>query len=343
MDDIQLEEIIQYIVIGIVIFLLWQYWFKPVYTKGYVYDNKVVQNDVQNTPQIGDTVASLHQQALGMNKEEIVARLKLKSNDAVYYDSSYSIYVLAYVIQMYLEGNLIHFSAFNDKFHNKLSYANKHTTGEAFDFTVVDEDLARLSLKEILSEFSNKFIIKDGYENQFGTGQHFHVESKSKESKSKESKSKETTDDCSFNDIDSFIKCNEGYRQTVYEDTKGNRTVCYGHNLEAFPLEYTKYTREICEEVFNDDVKYFRDILDRSYSWWNLHPEAIQAVVLDLIFNLGERNFAKFNTTLGFIKKREYTEAGAALLQNSKLCTNNEGNTTNRCKRQVVLLKKGEF
>lgn len=345
MDDI-IKETVSGLLLMVFLYSMWYYFFKPTYIKGYIYnttkefvvDTKTDKIDTK-TDKIDIDVTPFYKEALLLSDEELLSTLRVKSQEVAYYDSIKEVYILAYVIQKFLGENLIHFSSFNDKFHHNLSYTNKHTSGQAFDFTVYDPISAEEIISSILRvDFFSRFTVKNGYKNQFGNGQHFHIEIKDKEVVKDRDIVK-----CNYSNIESFIKCNEGYREKPYKDTKGNSTVCYGHNLEAFPLEYTSYTRKICEEVFNNDLKFFTKILNRNYSWWNNHPDGIKAIILDLLFNLGETGFAKFDKTLGFIKQKDYTKAANALLQNTKLCLNNSGNVTDRCKRQESLLNKGDF
>jgi lysozyme len=107
------------------------------------------------------------------------------------------------------------------------------------------------------------------------------------------------------------LKRDEGRRDKPYRDTKGILTIGYGHNLEAEGL---------CEAALLAQLEY--DIqtkaiapLDRNLPWWREHPEDVQRVLANLMFNMGWGTLRQFKRTLKFIELGQYKAAAAALLE----------------------------
>lgn len=103
------------------------------------------------------------------------------------------------------------------------------------------------------------------------------------------------------NRLDRLIQRHEGLRLAVYVDSVGVPTVGYGHALH----KASAITHEAAIALFEGDIEvvmndYKRMVLEGSLPA-NL-CEARQAVIYDMLFNLGRRNLLKFKNFLVSLK-----------------------------------------
>lgn len=127
----------------------------------------------------------------------------------------------------------------------------------------------------------------------------------------------------------------EGFSATPYRCTAGALTVGYGHNLDAKGLtvrqrEYLDIQdnyffdldlvvdREQAEYILVDDIWDSFHELKKIFHDFQLLPEDIQHILINLHFQLGNSRFLGFKRMIQAIKKRDWKEA-AAELRNSKL------------------------
>jgi lysozyme len=99
-----------------------------------------------------------------------------------------------------------------------------------------------------------------------------------------------------------LIKCHEGLRLEPYKDSEGILTVGYGHNLEV-PIDQNQansYLRQDLANVVNDLEK---------YDWYYGLDDVRQAVVENMMFNLGAKRFAGFKKMIKAVKKGDYATA----------------------------------
>lgn len=127
-----------------------------------------------------------------------------------------------------------------------------------------------------------------------------------------------------------LIKNHEGFRKNRYTCTAGHLTIGYGYNLDANPLElsplqiagFEKFG--IKESQANDLLEQMltmtETLLAKRLPWTVKLSEARQAVLLDMAYNLGLDGLLKFQKTLMFIERRDYSQAADAML-NSKWAT----------------------
>jgi lysozyme len=105
-----------------------------------------------------------------------------------------------------------------------------------------------------------------------------------------------------------MLKKHEGYRRHPYRDSVGVLTVAHGRNLDAEGIDPVE-----AEFLLNRDVG--RAIAaGRDYPFWfSLGPER-QAVVIDMIVNLGAYKFAEFLNTLHLLDCADYSGAATEML-----------------------------
>ena len=116
-----------------------------------------------------------------------------------------------------------------------------------------------------------------------------------------------------------MIKQHEGLRLTVYKDTKGFRTVGYGHKIDAdSPVDIRNLkegdtiTQERANELFNMD---FNDHLNAAMKipGFNKATKKQQAALIDLTFNMGPNFIDNFPSMGKALKAGDFTEAARQL------------------------------
>jgi len=107
--------------------------------------------------------------------------------------------------------------------------------------------------------------------------------------------------------IQELIENHEGVRYIAYKDSLGIQTVGVGHNLSK-PL-----SRKAVEQIRDDDIA---DAIDdcKRYDWFGNMSEVRQAVVVDMMFNLGYNRFSKFKQTIRYISEGNYEKASKEML-----------------------------
>lgn len=104
----------------------------------------------------------------------------------------------------------------------------------------------------------------------------------------------------------------EGMVLKPYECSQGYTSIGIGRNLEANGIS----EEEAMVLLDNDIIKCFKN-LDKQWPVWRNFPEDAQAIVLDLVFNLGINSWMSFRKTRAYMELGEWEKAGDELL-NSK-------------------------
>jgi len=112
------------------------------------------------------------------------------------------------------------------------------------------------------------------------------------------------------NQSDTLIRKHEGLRLRMYLDTEGVHTVGFGHNMDQ------GINQAIADFIFEEDMKDVRRDA-RGFDWFDGLNEARQAVVENMLFNLGLGRFSRFKKTIQAIKDEDWYKA-ADEMKNSK-------------------------
>jgi lysozyme len=125
--------------------------------------------------------------------------------------------------------------------------------------------------------------------------------------------------------IEKLVEKHEGRRHSVYKDTVGRLTIGVGWNLDdssseticeyfGFNLADLKNGTQTLndaqiDEVFDHQISAtISDAMGIFPNFVNM-PDNVQAVVCDLIFNLGETRFSKFVSTIAQLKLSNWQQA----------------------------------
>jgi len=135
--------------------------------------------------------------------------------------------------------------------------------------------------------------------------------------------------------LEDSIKRNEGYRDTIYKDSLGFKTLGYGHLVkpnETF-IEGKRYNRKVIERIFQYDFSIAQSDGKKLTKGMDLPDEAME-VVCELAYQLGINKLKKFVLFFNCLKQKKYVDAGFEL-ENSLLyrqCPERTGRHAERIK-----------
>ena len=118
-----------------------------------------------------------------------------------------------------------------------------------------------------------------------------------------------------FSQLKAKIKKNEGYRNQIYYDQLGKPTIGFGHLIkkkEKFFYQ-KKYSKKCLNAIFENDFNLALDDFSKRYNVKNLSKN-LQEVLLEIIFQLGIKNFLKFKRFHKFLKKKYLHMAALEML-----------------------------
>ena len=110
------------------------------------------------------------------------------------------------------------------------------------------------------------------------------------------------------------IKKHEGYRDMVYEDHLGFKTIGYGHLVvEDGFIPGIQYSKKELEEVFNKDFEIAVQSANKLVGNFNIDDDAF-GVVVEMCFQLGINRVSKFVKFLDALKNQDYARAANEML-----------------------------
>lgn len=115
----------------------------------------------------------------------------------------------------------------------------------------------------------------------------------------------------------------EGLRLVSYRCPTGHITIGWGHNLEAKPvpglatLEGVKITRELADRLLIRDIEDARRDMEVHFPWANGLSEPRQAVLLDMVFNMGPGKVEGFRQALAAMRRGDFEAASAEMLDST--------------------------
>lgn len=127
-----------------------------------------------------------------------------------------------------------------------------------------------------------------------------------------------------------LIKRHEGLRLSLYKDTAGLRTIGYGLNLDAkgsraicclCGLDYdgllsgtVDLTQEQADAIFAHHLESVETQAGMTFKNFPTMPANVQAVIADLIFNMGWAGFLGFHKAILALKNGDWTAAADELV-----------------------------
>ncbi|HEC26688.1 MAG TPA: hypothetical protein ENI67_04680 [Gammaproteobacteria bacterium] len=107
---------------------------------------------------------------------------------------------------------------------------------------------------------------------------------------------------------DELLKKEEGFSSDVYPDSKGNRTILYGINLDASP-----FTRREGAIILKERTTNIYSVLYRRY-WFRTLSANRQAVIVNMAYNMGVDGLLGFKKMIAAIEDKNYELAQLELL-----------------------------
>lgn len=106
-----------------------------------------------------------------------------------------------------------------------------------------------------------------------------------------------------------LVSRHEGLRLFPYLDTKGKVTIGWGYNLSDRGI-----TRAQADEWLEEDLaQCYGELVDR-FDWYERLVDARQAVLVDIVFNVGVAGFLKFVRLIAALTVEDYPKAAAEIL-----------------------------
>tara|TARA_R100000005_G_C4981697_1_gene191288 strand:- start:763 stop:1191 length:429 start_codon:yes stop_codon:yes gene_type:complete len=110
------------------------------------------------------------------------------------------------------------------------------------------------------------------------------------------------------------VKLHEGFRDVVYKDSLGKRTIGYGHLcVEDHWEDDKKYEKEYLEEIFNKD---FDNAHHNALTLIENRPinDVAKEVIIEMVFQLGIGGVSKFKNMWKALDNEDYGEASFQML-----------------------------
>jgi len=129
-----------------------------------------------------------------------------------------------------------------------------------------------------------------------------------------------------------MFKENEGYRTKVYKDTKGNRTIGIGFNLEdAGNRQFLKKVGISLDEVLGgreltdkEVIKLYNHSLTQAFKdaqqfdpQFNKRPETVKKAIVDMAFNLGLTKLNQFKGMKAALSQNDYKMAADEMVDSN--------------------------
>lgn len=106
------------------------------------------------------------------------------------------------------------------------------------------------------------------------------------------------------------LKRDEGKRPKPYRDTLGHWTVGYGHNLDDGPPLSDRAMNVILE----DDEAPAEAACVRALPWYEALNDVRQAVIVNMVFNLGLEKFGEFRKMIAALEMGDWGRAADEML-----------------------------
>ena len=107
------------------------------------------------------------------------------------------------------------------------------------------------------------------------------------------------------------LRTEEGYRDTIYLDTRGFKTIGIGHLVKPSDnfVQGKRYSRKQLEKVFDYDVQIAVKDAYNLCKDLDINEEAI-LIIAHMTFQLGKPKTAKFKKMFEALGKKDYISAG---------------------------------
>lgn len=111
-----------------------------------------------------------------------------------------------------------------------------------------------------------------------------------------------------MNELTDIIKRHEGIRLDPYQDSLGVWTVGFGRNLQT-----TSISQETADQWLAEDIQSAIDDAE-TFRWFHSLNETRQAVIVNMIFNMGLTRFRGFKKTIQYLENGLFQTAAGEML-----------------------------
>ena len=112
------------------------------------------------------------------------------------------------------------------------------------------------------------------------------------------------------------VKAHEGYRNKVYLDSLGKRTVGVGHLcVEDIWEDDKEYSEAMLMNILKDDLKNAIEGAERLLKGCRILDSLAEEIIIEMVFQLGETGVSKFKNMLKALKEGpDYQTAAIEML-----------------------------
>ena len=105
------------------------------------------------------------------------------------------------------------------------------------------------------------------------------------------------------------IKVHEGFEPKVYKCTQGYDTIGYGFAIKDLVLD-----EDIAEEILIRKLEKLKRNANARFQWLEDMPQEVQAVVLNMCYQLGITGTSKFRKAISALQEGDWEEAANEML-----------------------------
>ena len=105
------------------------------------------------------------------------------------------------------------------------------------------------------------------------------------------------------------IKHHEGFVEHVYDDSLGIPTIGYGFAIKDLVLD-----EDIAEEILIRKLEKLKRNANARFQWLEDMPQEVQAVVLNMCYQLGVTGVSKFRKAISALQEGDWSEAADEML-----------------------------
>ena len=135
-----------------------------------------------------------------------------------------------------------------------------------------------------------------------------------------------------YDELAGSVKLSEGFRDHVYIDTEGFRTIGWGHKVvhEDNFEEGKTYSKEELQEVFDNDLRKALGLARQLMEENDVRdlPTTAQHTITEMVFQLGKSGVSKFRNMWKALQNRDFNTASLEMLDSKW-----NRQTPNRCKK----------
>jgi len=144
-----------------------------------------------------------------------------------------------------------------------------------------------------------------------------------------------------YDELAGSVKLSEGFRDHVYMDTEGFRTIGWGHKVvhEDDFVDGKTYSQEELQEVFDKDLDKAIGLARQLMEENDVRdlPTTAQHTITEMVFQLGKSGVSKFRNMWKALQESNFIGASYEMLDSKW-----NKQTPNRCKKLADQMKSCE-